>query len=163
MPGIATLAELIVEIVDDDDAFTGTVYGGPAIVRAHVAQLGRTARLRTSEHPNLMRKFILLNLLRVREGAGNPQYRSLLLAIYDKLRNNQKIKNAFEDRVTFVDDPDDPAITGVTAHKPYLGIHDADFGVAPQFSGMREEEVPVELYIYQQRFPSSMNTSLVGD
>jgi len=166
MSGILTLAEMVWSEMQSDNFinFDRTIYAGPSILACSGLNMGRTQRLKNPAHPNLLRKQLTFSFLRVRFVTQELEYRSLLLAIFDKWKNSVRIAEGFRDRLIFVDDPDDPKLDGVTMQKPYLALHDADFDAAPYgFSGQREERIPVEVYIYQQRFPNNQSESLIGE
>lgn len=160
--GIIRLTHMVRKVVEENDDFRNTVYGGYPIVRVTAKNQTRTQKMRNPQHPNLLRKGFTAEYLRVHLGAEDESYPDLLLAIRDKLANNIRIKEAFQDRIIFVDDPDDPKLEGGTMQKPYLAIHDADYTSPYLFSGQREEALPVEFWIYQQRFPANMSESLIG-
>lgn len=161
--GIIKLAELVISVLDDNDNFTGTVYGGDPIVQAAATSIGRTTKVKSPEHPNLLKKLIEVQYLRVRIGAGDPHISDLLVAVRNKLLSDSGIRDSFDNRVVFVDDPDDPAKQGETVKYPFLGIHDASLSAPFEMSGQREERITAELWIYQQRFPKQMNESMIGD
>lgn len=163
MAGIVKLYNTVIAEMDDDDDFTGTVYGGPTIVRA-MAGLGEDyTRLKSAEHPNLLRAMVELRYLRVRIGAGDPHLLDLFNAVLDKIRNNEAIKALFGDRISAVDDPNEPSIDGLTAHKPWLGLQSKFIVPPPQFQGQRDEELAFNAWIYHQRFPKQMTANVLGE
>lgn len=162
-PGIIKLYTAVIVAMDDDDDFSGSVYGGATIVRA-VANLAEDYENdKTPVHPNLLRAMVQLKYLRVRIGAGDPHFQDFFLAVLDKLRNKPQIQQLFKDRIKAIDNPRDPAIDGITSEKPWLGVQSRFNSPDPKTSHQREEELVLNAWIYHQRYPRNTEQNVVGE
>lgn len=90
------------------------------------------------------------------------EYRSLLLAIQEKMKNNERLREKFGERIIIIDDPDDPTVDGITAQKPYIGIDDFESTLEFMGSGMFEDNARVRIWIFTQSFPKDLQQAVIG-
>lgn len=164
MKGIIELAEMLADQLDDDDNFTATSYTGSPIIKAEFIAFSRTTRLKTEQHPNLFRKLVLMNYLRVRSRNEGVAMRSFLMAVKEKILSKPILRDQFIDQIIFVDDENEPQFyEGISLSKPILGIHDSEQMTRVRTGGQREENIRVELWLYSQRFSKNVSEIITGD
>jgi len=166
MKGIIEICELVADQMNNDDnfLFPGSKYNGPPILRAEFTGFSRTGRLKTDQHPHMLRKLVSMVYLRHRDVDEPIEYRNFLLAVEQKLLTKPVFREKIIDQILFVDDEGDPQFReGMALSQPILGIHDSDFPTRMRTGGQREEWISVELWLYYQRTSGSAALTITGD
>ena len=162
--GILRIAELIWEILDQDINFAGTAYDGPAIVMARADMPEGPVPMPSDPTPNLMRYAVRVYYQRVREGEGTkPGNSTLIVAVKEKLSTNLELKAIIGSRVSEVDNINDPRLDGITTQKPWVAVTIGGWETEKRFGGIREEFVPIWIYVYQQRYAKDVQECLTKE
>lgn len=162
--GILRIAELVWSILDQDIDFAGTGYDGPPIVMARADLPEGPISMKSDEHPNMLRYGVRVYYQRLREGSGTlPGNSTLLVAVKKKLSDHPSLKPIIQGRVSEVDNIDDPRLDGITTVKPWIAVTIGGWETDKRWGGMREEFVPVWVFIYQQRYSKDVQACLTSE
>jgi hypothetical protein len=175
MSGILRLADIVFDALDNVVNFESTDYDGPTIIEAVASMPEDTVKYKDPAMPNLMRKLVLVTYTRVRDiqinystGVRTSVQKSgmatLIIGIKQILLANETVRSYFNHRITEIDDIDTPQLDGITTMKPFIGVKDRGWedDLNP-FGGQRHERIPIQVWVFQQRYAKDSQQCLTEE